>query len=222
MNTSQLLDEIEQNLAHQLHFKKQFPDSNYLQATHRSPTFAADVRAATSADFVFSAEHSYALARLLFQLHLTWYAHFCAQQAIENYLKAFLKALGSEPKLTHSLATLLGDCRATPAPSQFLTGVHVEAVILKFDAFNEFARYPVQRNRPEHRGVVSMHPDDMHALDYFVFKIRPDLPQEPGRGSLFTSGHVHLNYFEKQWPDVYTLITSHNINFHTQVSTGGA
>jgi HEPN domain-containing protein len=206
-------EEIERILEFTLRAKKKDPSLNNLMGVEHSLTFESDMKTAGAPDFSSSAEQSYAVARLLLQLRVHWYAYFCAQQTVENYLKAYIKARGMDPRVTHSLRDLLIQCRESQPTSSFVASEHIEAVVLKFDGFNEAPRYLVQRRKPGTRAWVGSFPDDMYILDYFVFCIRKELPAKGSRGSLFTTGHIDLFSFEKTWPGIYALVTDRNINF---------
>jgi HEPN domain-containing protein len=139
------LQEIERHLAHRRAVKAVHPEDPYLATAERSTTFDQDVDATHHVQFVLSGEKHYAVARLLFQFNVWDYALFCSQQSIENYLKAYVKAVGQRPKTTHSLVALLKQCREIGSPPPFIMSEYIETIAQRFEAFNEIGRYPVTR-----------------------------------------------------------------------------
>lgn len=164
------------------------------------------------ADYLLYAEQHYAIARILCQSRVWVYGFFCAQQAVETYLKAYLKMHGSEPKNTHDLSKLLQTCRALKRGDDFIDGAHIEIVVSMFDAYNEVGRYPVHKRGPA--GTMgATFPHDLYAMDYFVYKLRELVPTPANHSSLFSNTHVFLSRMQHLQPETYRLITADNINF---------
>jgi hypothetical protein len=53
--------------------------------------------------YIQSADYHYFVSRVLFMHRIDEYAFFCAQQCVENYLKAYLKYHSEIPPNTHDL-----------------------------------------------------------------------------------------------------------------------
>jgi hypothetical protein len=53
----------------------------------------------------------------------------------------------------------------------------------------------------------------MYILDYFVFKMREIVQLPDNRNDLFKDGQPELSFFEKNYPDIYSKLKEHNINF---------
>jgi HEPN domain-containing protein len=208
-------EEIERLLIFNRSAKEQFPTVSNLPTLERKSKskFEQEAVQTTFSSYVTSADYHYAVARLLFELGIHAYALFCSQQAIENYLKAYIKLVALEPKLTHSLNELLAQCQLEATAPPFITSDFLKIIVQRFDPFNELARYPVQRTRPEGMSWGGIFPDDMNILDYFFFKMREIVPIPINHSSLFKDGHYQLGRFENKYPEIYEFIKKDNINF---------
>src|SRR5437879_6503177 len=132
------------------------------------------------------------------------YAFYCSQQTVENYLKAYLKFRGIEPPLSHSLANLLVLCRNTPNAAAFVTGEPIEVIVQKFDPYNEVPRYPFGLSRPAEPGWQSIYPEEMHILDYFVFKMRSVVVVPGTHSDIFKDGMgPWASNFTDWFPDLF-------------------
>ena len=165
--------------------------------------------------YVSSAHFHYQVARLRFIFQMHGYALFCSQQTVETYLKAYLKKENVEPPMSHSLEDLLGLCRSLGNRPAFIDSPYIEIIVQKFDPYNEVARYPVQRTRPEFlKGWFSVFPEDMHILDYFIYKMREVIQLPDSNLDLFKSGvHIQCPRLREDFPYVWGKLTEENINF---------
>jgi len=119
-------EEIERILLHNKAFKARTPYANNIPTLEKlsKAQFKKLLAAQDYSGYVHSAHHHYAVARILFILHFWNYAFFCSQQAIENYLKAYLKLRNKEPPLSHPLEKLLRLCRQVAQPDPFIERIH--------------------------------------------------------------------------------------------------
>jgi len=172
-------------------------------------------RAATDySAYVHFAHHHYTVARLLFIMSFWLYAHYCSQQTVENYLKAYLKLTGTEPPLRHSLKELLSLCRKTPNTPDFIGTEFIEAIVQKFDPYNELPRYPVGQRRPAEPGLQSIYPEDMYILDYFVFRMRGIVALPGTHSDIFKDGVGPWALYLSDWfPALFQKLKEDNINF---------
>lgn len=162
---------------------------------------------AKASDFVMRGELHYFASRILYLKFLDTLSFFLAHQCIENYLKGYLKQAKVPIPQIHDLEKLLAHCKPI-AKADFLTSERVRTIILKYAPFYESARYPVQRTNPG--SYVSLHPDDIKILDYFVFKMRDILPIQEG----FFNGHnMYIDICTRSSPDFLELFKAGNINF---------
>ena len=178
--------------------------------------FKEEAASVDYSSYVTSGDLHYVVGRLLFELRIWEYALFCSQQAIENYLKAYIKLQGHEPPFTHSLKDLLDESRKNINGSPFINSNYLEIIVQRFDPFNEVARYPVHKTRPSGNSWVSVYPDDMYILDYFIYKMREIIQLPANHSDLFLTGHHQLAYFESLHPDFYRKVTANNINFNSR------
>jgi hypothetical protein len=99
------------------------------------------------------------------------------------------------------------------AVDPFITSTHIEVIIQKFDPFNELARYPVQRTRPEGGKYMYIYPDDIFVLDYFVYRMRETLSVPDNTWDILQEGHYHLQMCMEEHPEFYSTFKISNINF---------
>jgi len=164
--------------------------------------------------FIQHADQHYFVARILFMHHVIEYSFFCAQQCIENYLKAYLKYHNTIPPDIHDLKILLDQCRSVPHTLEpFITSTYIETIVQVFNPFNELARYPIQRNRPKDGQYVSTHPTDIFNLDYFVCRMREILSIPANTWDIVREGLQQLYMCQKEYPDFYSVFKLDNINF---------
>lgn len=178
--------------------------------TRTKEEYKAAVEATTTDDYLMFAELHYALARITISLDVWVYGLYCAQQMAEIYLKAFIKLRGEVPKDTHSLQELLIQCRNADPKEPFINSQHIDVIVRMLDPFNEVGRYPAFRKGPQ--GGASLNKlQDVHALDYFVFKMRNIIPTSELHSSLFKGNHFWMH--DLMQTDVYKYVTNGNINF---------
>lgn len=164
--------------------------------------------------YIQHADLHYFIARQLFMHHIGSYAFFCAHQAVENYLKAYLKHQNDIPQNTHKLRVLLNRCRnLTADPSSFLHSDIAQTIIEHFEPFYELARYPVQNVRPQNGQFVMFFPDGIKILDLFVYRMREIVSPSPRGWDLMTKGHIELQLCEETHPNFYDVFKNDNINF---------
>lgn len=163
--------------------------------------------------YLQSADYHYFVSRLLFLHHITEYSFFSGHQAIENYLKAYLKQNKEFPPNTHDLNTLLQKCRAcAPENDVFIHEDRVLTILAKYEPFYELARYPVQKRRPK-GSYAFLIPDDVYVLDYFVLQMRRILSIPGNTWDILEDGHISLWECQRLFPDIYSLFFAGNINF---------
>lgn len=168
-------------------------------------------------DFVGSADYHYFVGRILFVRGAGIYGFFCAQQCIENYLKAYFIYKGGKitknlTKNGHNLEKWLERCNACSPKRSFLRTKRSKLLIEKYDPFNELPRYPVNR-----RGIQGSYgyiqPHDIFPLDYFVYKIRKEMPLPLGVWDVLKEERPYsAGSLDKNDPLVLTFKES-NINF---------
>jgi HEPN domain-containing protein len=164
--------------------------------------------------FIQHADQHYFVARILFMHHVVEYSFFCAQQCVENYLKAYLKYHTTIPPDTHDLQTLLDQCRKLSHTLElFITSTHIEIIVQLFNPFNELARYPIQRKRPKDGQYVVTHPTDIFNLDYFVFRMREILSIPTNTWDILRDGLQQLYTCQEEYPEFYALFKADNVNF---------
>jgi len=130
-------EQIEKLLLINKAFKEKTPYANNLPTIERlsKAKFEEALAAQDYSGYAHAAHHHYAVARLLFILHWV-YALFCSQQAIENYLKAYLKVRDKQPPRSHSLQELLRLCKNTDNPADFISSEYIDVIVQRFDPFN--------------------------------------------------------------------------------------
>jgi HEPN domain-containing protein len=163
--------------------------------------------------YLQSADYHYFISRLLFLHHITEYSFFSGHQAIENYLKAYLKWKKELPPNSHNLSMLLQKCRAcAPETDAFIHEDRAPIILAKYEPFYELARYPVQKRRPK-GGYAFLIPDDVYVLDYFVLRMRRILSIPDNTWDILKDGHYALYDCQRLFPDFYGLFFANNINF---------
>jgi HEPN domain-containing protein len=178
-----------------------------------SQEFEERVKKSKYSDFVLWADYHYFISRILFLHRINEYAFFCGLQCIENYLKAYLKFKNQHPPKTHDLSRLVTICRAiAPYSDTFIHSDYISTIISKFEPFYEFARYPVQTQRPK-GSFAFFFPHDIYILDYFVMKMREILAIPSEAWNIFIKGHIFLFQCQDSFPDFYNHFFSDNINF---------
>lgn len=163
------------------------PRVGNLGDVEKNPDYKSSKTALEYWYYIMWADEHYFAGRTLFMQHIIMYSYFCFQQCVELYLKAYLKCHGVVPPDTHSLSELLQACRALSAAHDFIKSDYLEVITRKFGGFNEYPRYPIQKNRPKDGKYVFMWPRDVYYVDYFVFKMRqlvsiPDRTRDLLRG----------------------------------------
>lgn len=165
-------------------------------------------------EYIDSADYHYFVSRVLFLNHVIEYSFFSAQQCAENYFKAYLKAHNETPPDSHDLTVLLKKCREITLNTElFINSSYVEVIVQKFNPFNEVARYPVWRTRPKERKYMFLYPLDIYVLDYFVYRMKEDLPDPKNAWDIFGEGHFRLQACQEHSPGFYDKFKEDNINF---------
>jgi HEPN domain-containing protein len=165
-------------------------------------------------NFIQHADQHYFVARILFMHHITEYSFFCAEQCVENYLKAYLRYYNAIPPDTHDLQTLLDQCRSLSHTLElFITSTHIEIIVQLFNPFNELARYPIQRKRPKGGQYFVTYPTDIFNLDYFVYRMREILSIPTNTWDILREGLQQLYDCQQECPDFYSTFKVDNINF---------
>lgn len=172
------------------------------------------IRKADYWGFMQSADQHYFMARVLGLHGIFEYSRFCGYQCIENYLKAYLKYKGVNPKSTHKLSEkLLVNCRdIAPASDNFIHSDFILIIIKMYEPFYELPRYPVQKKRPN-QGKYVLSSEDIFILDYFVLKMRQILSIPENTWDILRNGHVNLHHCHEFHPEFYNVFFYRNINF---------
>jgi HEPN domain-containing protein len=164
--------------------------------------------------FIQHADQHYFVARILFMHHVMEYSFFCAQQCVENYLKAYLKYHNAIPSDSHDLKTLLDHCRRLSHTLEpFIASTHIEIIVQLFNPFNELARYPIQKRRPKDGQYALTHPTDIFNLDYFVYRMREILSIPTQTWDILRDGLQDLQMCQEECPEFYSVFRIDNINF---------
>lgn len=172
---------------------------------------------ASHVKFLHKADGHYFVARVLLHCGIYDYGFFCAQQCVENYLKAYLKFKNACPSRDiHDLAELLSLCRSAGETDPFLTSLRAEVCVRRYWPYYELARYPVQRNRPRDGSwsIPSME-SEVLVLDYFVYNVKKSIPQD--NPWLDPSGSWYANmakiFSSHSKIDLIVAFETDNINF---------
>jgi HEPN domain-containing protein len=179
-------DEVEAGLLFDLAAKERRPEVHNIPSllSRERKDFERLQNEGEYVSFVDSAFDHYLSARVLFSYHHYWYALFCAQQTVETYLKGFLRYRNASVPTSHKLMELLDRCREHADGSQFILGKPMEATARKFEPYNEIGRYPIARLGPP--GALScVMPETMWVLDYFVYRMRNEIPVPQRRADPF-------------------------------------
>lgn len=164
-----------------------------ISATHINLNFETDIESSKYENFIGSGDYHYFIGRIIFTEGGGIYGFFCAQQCIENYFKAYViywvgkldKSLVR--KYSHDLHKWLDHCRNIAPKKSFLHTKRVKLIVTKYDPFNELPRYPVSR-----RGIIGSYafirPNDIYPLDYFVFRMRKEMPLPNGVWDILGDG----------------------------------
>lgn len=166
-------------------------------------------------NFISSGDYHYFVARTIFLLGYGVYGFYCAQQSLENYLKAYLtfkKTKYESKHETHDLLNLLNYCIEVAPKKSFLRTRRAQVIVTRFDPFNELPRYPVYKRGPE-GGYALVHPIDIYPLDYFIYRIRKEMRMPNGGWDVFKEGKpFDANMIEKD-SLVMNIFKQDNINF---------
>ncbi|MBW3636064.1 MAG: HEPN domain-containing protein [Armatimonadetes bacterium] len=177
--------------------------------------YNASIDESTHLAFIQIGDYHYFVARTLFSLDLDHYSFFAAQQCVENYLKAYLRFKRQIPPNTHKLPDLLAKCREAAADSDsFLSSDHCETIALRYNPFNELARYPIQKTRPQGGIFGVFKPYDIYILDYFVFRMKEIMPLPTDNWNILEpEGHQYLQFCAVNHPEILERFQQDNINF---------
>ena len=169
----------------------------------------------TYLDFIQSGDYHYFVSRTLFHFSIDHYSFFAAQQCVENYLKAYLRFQNQIPPNWHLLPELLVECRKVSAASDaFINSDHCETMVRKYNPYNELARYPIQKIRPQDGSFGVLRPLDIWILDYFVFCMRQIMPVPTDDWNIMEpDGHQYLQCCGYDHPDILKRFMDGNINF---------
>lgn len=184
--------------------------------TEKNLKYAEDLKKANYFDFISSGDYAYFTSRIIFLQGLGVIAFLLAHQAIENYLKAYIKFKGGDIKQMHDLMYLLGECRHFADGKSFLHSTRANLIASRYNPFYELPRYPVQKTRPKDGRYGFVVPDDIYWLDYFIYKLRNEMPIPDGTWDTFKNGHpwgTTLFSGEGESEKVITLFKLENINF---------
>lgn len=162
--------------------------------------------------YIMSADNHYFVSRTLFMNYIFDYSLFSAYQCIENYLKAFIKSKNQIPDRIHSLTKLITSCaRYASNTDVFINSDEISTIIYKYEPFYSMPRYPVSREKWVSN--VSIHPDDIYILDYFVMKFREMLPYPANMSDILKENGIIAFLCKKNSPDFYDTFLQGNINF---------
>lgn len=163
-------------------------------------------------DFIGLGDYHYFVCRVIFMKKIGVYSFFCAQQCIENYLKAYMVFRKSKVKEGHELIKLFKKCRNLANQGSFLKTKRAEIIIKRFDPFYEVPRYPFVR-RGTGGGYTMTHPDDVYPLDYFIYRMRKEMPMPSGVWDLLSDGRpYHASMLDKN-DELVAYFKLKNINF---------
>lgn len=157
--------------------------------------------------FISSADCHYFVGRALMLNEIYLYSLFCAQQCVENYLKAYLKFLKVEYNKKnydeHNLKVLLNNCKKYNIKDDFVKSVYIEVICDMFNPYYEKGRYPVYKNGPpKNKGYcIAAGGETCLILDYFVYKMREILM--PNKKGVFENGCLDLVFCENDHPKFY-------------------
>lgn len=166
-------------------------------STSFNQNFDLDITNSKYQDFIGSGDYHYFIGRVIFTKGCGIYGFFCAQQCIENYLKAYVIFLKHKldkkliRKYNHDLHGWLSCCRNIASKKSFLQTKRAELIITKFDPFNELPRYPVSRRGIKGGNFAFIQPHDIYPLDYFIFKIRKEMPLPNGTWDILGDGRPY-------------------------------
>jgi len=165
-------------------------------------------------NFVERADEHYFVARVLFSQWLPRYGSLCAQQCVENYLKAYMRASGRPAELGHRLTDLLQSISAWADEASFLRTDYLTTICNRYDPFYEVARYPVHKTGPKNAyGFISGDGTDESILDYFVYKMREELGRLVSIGHLDPPGRAFfLGQAREHRPALHQMFEADNLN----------
>ncbi len=168
--------------------------------------------------FLSKGDLHYFVARILFiGGGIVPYSFFCTQQCIELYLKGYLQYKKVSFEETHDLHTLLSKCKTVSIEDAFIISQELEIILNRFNAFNEYARYPVTKKRPRNGKYISFFPDDIKIVDYFIYKMREIMPYPKNMHDILKDGKISPLFdptgFGLQQQKFTELFMYENINF---------
>lgn len=179
-------------------------------------SYHSDLQQADYGGFINSGDYCYFVARILFLKGLGIIAFTLAHQAIENYLKAYLKYSVKQIAQGHDLLALLNKCIKIAPTTSFLHSARANTIVCRFDPFYELPRYPVQKHRPKGGSYAYLMPDDIYPLDYFIKKMREEMPLPQGVWDIFKQDlPFGTSLFKGQLgsDELINMFKANNINF---------
>lgn len=161
--------------------------------TSQNLNFDIEISTSKYQDFISFGDYHYFIGRIIFTKGGGVYGFFCAHQCIELYLKAYIifKRGNLKKLLIHDLHKLLEYCRGIAPNKSFLHTKRAELIITRFDPFYELPRYPVSRRGIKGGSYVYLQPDDIYPLDYFIFRIRKEMPLPTGNWDILGDGRPY-------------------------------
>lgn len=163
--------------------------------------------------FVEYADYHYFVSRILFLNKVFAYSMYCANQCIENYLKAYLKMNGIVPRTNHGLIDFRDQCcRVSKNPKEFIHTRKCLTIIKKYQPFEEYSRYPVSHFRPGPIFVYD-YPNDIFLLDFFIFSMRLIIPNPTKKNDILLENDHFLNNTREEFPNFFSIFQKDNLNF---------
>jgi HEPN domain-containing protein len=162
--------------------------------------------------YVRSGDIHYFVSRTLFLSGVCEYSFFTAQQCIELYLKAYIKYKGNTPPNGHVLSDLVNECKKIAGSDDFIKSDRLITIAERFNPFYEYARYPVQKNRPQNGTYSFIYPDDIQLLDYFVYKMREIISYPENSYDILKEGKLQ-NLDTEYSQNIEAQFRVNNINF---------
>jgi hypothetical protein len=212
--SKETLSQIHKIIAREQDFQE--ANSKNFPLTVKNEKFADSLESTSYWRFIEFADYHYFISRILYKKKVFEYSMFCGNQCIENYLKAYLIFKGVIPDPKHGLLHFLYKCREITSPKNgFIHSKQLFTIVSKYNPFEEYARYPVQHERPGDIFVFN-YPNGIYMLDYFVFSMRQIIRTPEGERDIFIDGHQYLDNCRVEYPDFYIEFIDKNINFPDQ------
>lgn len=209
--------EMEEYIWNNLDAVRNYPDIDNLPSYSDNPNYKAQLQKLNYENYIQKGDIHYFFSRVLFLYKVKFYSYFSAQQCVECYLKAFINFKNKKVPEVHNLEKILIECRNIQNPIEpFINSDHLEAIIRKYNPFNELPRYPIYKHGPKKSGFVSWYPHDIYFLDYFVYKMREIFLISNNSLDILKNIDFELDETKTEFPDFYNIFTLENINFYTK------